>query len=160
VDVEIGPAQLADLPFLTRLLEELFELEPEFEVDPSRQEAGLRQLLEEPGASVVFVARRSGEVIGMVSLLAQVSTALGGRCYVLEDMIVTAAERNSGAGGMLLDHALRFAEKQGGLRVTLLADPCNQAALRFYARHGFTSSSMVVLRRTAPSAGAGAAAGG
>jgi ribosomal protein S18 acetylase RimI-like enzyme len=149
-EVDIRQAQLRDVPALAGLLEELFATESEFEADRDVQEAGLRLLLTEPGDSVVFVACRGGALVGMVSLLAQASTALGGRAYVLEDMIVTAAERGGGLGGQLLDHALAHADAAGARRVTLLADADNDGARRFYARRGFTRSGMVVLRRQQP----------
>ena len=140
-------AQLGDVPALAGLLEELFASETEFEADRATQEEALRQLLSDPGDSAVFVARRAGRVVGMVSLLAQVSTVLGGPTYVLEDMVVTLAERDRGVGGQLLDHALAYADATGARRVTLLTDADNDSAHRFYARRGFTRSSMVVLRR-------------
>jgi GNAT superfamily N-acetyltransferase len=146
-EIDITRARPGDVPLLAALLGELFATEPEFEADRDAQEAGLRLLLAEPGDSAVFVARRAGQVVGMVSLLAQVSTALGGRAYVLEDMIVTAAERDRGVGGRLLDHALAYAEATGARRVTLLTEADNDGAHRFYARRGFTRSEMVVLRR-------------
>jgi GNAT superfamily N-acetyltransferase len=147
LEVEIARARLGDVPLLAGLLEELFAAESEFEVDRDAQEAALRLLLTDPGDSAIFVARRAGRIVGMVSLLAQVSTALGGRAYVLEDMVVTAVERGRGVGGQLLDHALAHAEATGARRVTLLTDADNDGAHRFYARRGFTRSAMVVLRR-------------
>jgi GNAT superfamily N-acetyltransferase len=145
--IEIAAAELADVPVLAGLLAELFSQESEFEPDRAKQEAGLRLVLGEPGGSVIFVARRAGQIVGMVSLLVQPSTALGARAYTLEDMVVTATERDRGTGGQLLDHALAHADATGARRVTLLADATNDGALRFYARRGFTRSNMVVLRR-------------
>jgi len=145
--IDITRAQLGDIPVLAGLLEELFAAESEFEADRAAQQAALRLLLAEPGDSAIFVARRAGRVVGMVSLLAQVSTALGGRTYVLEDMVVSAAERGRGVGGRLLDRALAHADATGARRVTLLTDADNDGAHRFYARRGFTRSAMVVLRR-------------
>jgi ribosomal protein S18 acetylase RimI-like enzyme len=145
--IEITRASLRDLPRLVALLGELFSTELEFEPNALVQETGLRLLLAEPADNFVFVARRDGQVVGMVSLLAQISTALGGRTYVLEDMIVTAAERDRGVGQQLLDHALAHADASDARRVTLLTDANNEGARRFYAQRGFTHSTMVVLRR-------------
>lgn len=147
--IEIAAAELRDLPQLVGLLEELFASEVEFEPDRAAHEAGLRLLFAQPCGSIVFVARRDGRAVAMVSLLAQVSTALGGLAYVLEDMVVTRAERGSGIGGRLLDHALAYADAAGARRVTLLTDPDNAGAARFYGRRGFGRSTMVVLRRQA-----------
>jgi ribosomal protein S18 acetylase RimI-like enzyme len=54
--------------------------------------------------------------------------------------------RGRGLGSALLLQALAHARAQGCRRITLLTDGTNEAARRFYARHGFTASGMVPLR--------------
>ena len=81
-----------------------------------------------------------------MSLLYTVSTALGARVALLEDMVVAPDARGAGVGSALLAHAISFARKQGCRRITLLTDGANDAAQRFYARQGFGPSSMVPMR--------------
>ena len=86
-------------------------------------------------------------VVGMVSLLYTISTAWGGKVALLEDMIVLPDFRGNGAGTMLLQTAIRFAESVGCLRITLLADRDNYLAKHFYRQHGFHESAMMTMRQ-------------
>ncbi len=78
----------------------------------------------------------------MVNLLYTVSTFLGGRVALLEDMVVDPARRGAGHGHELLRSAIEPARKTGCRRITLLADEDNVAARIFYEGFGFTASSM------------------
>jgi GNAT superfamily N-acetyltransferase len=82
----------------------------------------------------------------MVNLLFTVSTALGGRVAILEDMIVHPDHRGGGAGSKLLQGGIAFARSVGCRRLTLLVDRANGAAQRFYARHGLAPSEMLTMR--------------
>jgi len=83
-------------------------------------------------------------------LLYTVSTARGGRVALFEDMVVRPERRGNGAGSALLQAAIARAREAGCSRITLLADHANEAALRFYQRHGFTASGMLPLRLVFP----------
>ena len=133
---------------MVHLLGILFAQEADFTPDPSKQAAALRQILANPDAGTLLVARQgSGAVIGMVSLLYLISTACGGRVALLEDLVVDPALRGGGIGQRLLAAAIAQAEAVGCRRITLLTDRDNHAAQRFYARAGFQPSAMCVLRR-------------
>lgn len=82
----------------------------------------------------------------MVNLLYTISTALGERVAILEDMVVSPSARSLGLGSALLEHAIDHARRQGCRRITLLTDAHNLDAQRFYARHGFARSSMLPMR--------------
>ena len=86
----------------------------------------------------------------MVNLLFTISTALGERVALLEDMVVSPRARGSGVGTELLKYAMDFARLSGVKRITLLTDRENTSAQRFYAKHGFSESTMVTFRRTIP----------
>lgn len=145
--MEISPATPADIPALCDLLAELFSQEAEFAPDATAQHRGLTRILASPDTGVIFVARDpAARVLGMVSLLYTVSTALGARVALLEDMIVTADSRGAGIGSRLLTAAIATARAAGCRRITLLTDAVNEQARRFYARHGFRPSPMLPLR--------------
>ena len=144
--VNIDIAAESDIPELCLLLSELFQQEAEFQADGELQARGLLHILKEPAIGHIFVAKQDGRVVGMLSLLYSVSTALGGRVAWLEDMVVTAESRASGIGSALLRHALDFARQNGCLRVTLLTDHDNLAAQRFYECQGFGMSGMRPMR--------------
>jgi len=82
----------------------------------------------------------------MVSLLYTISTALGGKVALLEDMIVASPYRNQGVGKALLSHVLTFAQNQKIKRVTLLTDKTNTKAQRWYQTFGFEESIMLPMR--------------
>jgi ribosomal protein S18 acetylase RimI-like enzyme len=146
----IDAAMLADVLQLADLLTILFTQEADFTPERAAQERGLRLVIASPAVGRIFVAR-AGEagcaVVGMVSLLFTVSTEAGAPACWLEDMIVHPDYRSSGLGSRLLDHAIAYAEAHGFARITLLTDRDNDAAIRFYRRHGFDTSQMITLRR-------------
>lgn len=146
-DTRIRQARPDDIGRLVPLLGLLFSQEAEFVADPVRQQDGLAELLAHPDRSSVLVAEREGEVLGMVSLQVTVSTALGGRVGLVEDLIVQTAERGRGIGTALLVAVMLQAEGLGCRRVTLLTDGTNAAAQRFYEGHGFVASPMIPMRR-------------
>ncbi|QAR32519.1 GNAT family N-acetyltransferase [Geovibrio thiophilus] len=144
--MEIVRAEMKDIPTLSRLLSYLFEQEAEFSPDTEAQEKGLRLIIDDPRTGDILIMRESGHAVGMVNLLYTVSTALGGKVAVLEDMVVAPEKRGTGTGKKLLGAAVEHAKKQGCMRITLLTDTVNEKAQRFYERHGFTISPMLPMR--------------
>jgi GNAT superfamily N-acetyltransferase len=145
--MKVAFATLEDIPRLCALLELLFSQEAEFKPDRDLQTAGLAAIIGNPELGRILVLREGDGIIGMVNLLFTISTALGGRVAVLEDMVVDDACRGTGAGSRLLDGAVRFAREAGCRRITLLTDRTNLRAQRFYGRHGFVISDMLPMRR-------------
>jgi len=144
--MQITLATPSDIPSLCTLLHLLFSQEVEFTPDAVAQSRGLALIINNPDTGHILLAREGDTVAGMVNLLYTVSTALGARVGLLEDMMVAPAFRNSGIGSQLLQHAIAHARQQGCQRITLLSDRNNEAAHRFYQRSGFTLSSMIPLR--------------
>jgi len=144
----ISTATHADIPALCDLLTELFSQEAEFTPDPDTQRRGLSLILSSPEIGTILIARpeQHARALGMVSLLYTVSTALGERVALLEDMVVAGSARDAGIGSMLLKEAIATARAAGCARLTLLTDATNEPARRFYLRHGFQPSPMIPLR--------------
>ena len=71
-------------------------------------------------------------VIGMVSFLYSISTALGGKVALLEDMIIDKNYWKGGYGKRLLKDAINLSLKRECLRITLLTDFNNDIAIKFY----------------------------
>jgi len=137
---------MEDIPQLCELLGMLFAQEAEFRPDSETQARGLHEILGFPERGRILVLRGEDSLLGMVNLLFTVSTALGGRVALLEDMVVRPAHRGSGAGSLLLRAAVDSARANGCARITLLTDRSNESAQRFYLRHGFILSEMIPLR--------------
>jgi len=139
-------ANLEDIPLLIPLLNQLFEQESEFKPNIEAQKSGLEKIISDNNTGFILVARNESTIIGMVNILFTVSTALGSRVGLLEDMVVLLKGRGTGVGTQLLKRALELAKEYGCKRITLLTDHDNSGAHSFYERSGFTQSSMVVFR--------------
>lgn len=144
--MKISKATQEDIPGLCELLGFLFAQEAEFQPDLSMQIAGLREIIDFPERGQILVLHEGASLLGMINLLYTVSTALGGRVILLEDMVVHPDHRRRGAGSKLLQAAIDFAKSVGCRRITLLTDQTNKSAQRFYKRFGFTISNMVPMR--------------
>ena len=146
MDNDIALATLADIPSLCHLLDLLFTQEAEFKPDPAAQQRGLEAIIHNPEVGQILVAHHHVKVVGMVNLLYTVSTALGGRVALLEDMVVAPEMRGQGMGTQLLKAAIEQARQQGCLRITLLTDADNHTAQAFYQQQGFIGSPMMPMR--------------
>ncbi len=146
MSVEINLAMVSDAPALSALLVHLFVQEAEFQPDTVAQQRGLTAILNNSNVGEILVARQNGQIVGMVNLLYTVSTALGARVALLEDMVIAPSMRGSGLGSQLLAAAIEHAKQRGCLRITLLTDADNGAAHAFYQKQGFAPSSMIPLR--------------
>jgi GNAT superfamily N-acetyltransferase len=144
--MNIDKATLADIPELCGLLSILFSQEAEFQANAEVQTKGLQLILTNPELGIILVARHHNKLLGMVSLLFTVSTALGARVAILEDMVVLPTERGSGIGSSLLNAAIATAYEQACQRITLLTDSENTSAHSFYEKQGFTRSQMIAFR--------------
>lgn len=140
------PANAEDIPVLSGLLATLFAQEAEFTPDDDAQRRGLAALIADPQAASILVLCEGDAVIGMVSLLFVTSTALGSRVALLEDMVIAPEQRGHGHGNRLLDAAIVHARERGCRRITLLTDRDNRIGQHFYARHGFSESTMLPMR--------------
>lgn len=148
--MHIEKATLADIPALSDLLSVLFTQEAEFTPDPEAQRRGLAHIIGNAAMGAVWVAKQDDRIIGMVNILFTVSTALGERVALLEDMVVAPAHRGAGVGSALIAAAIAWARGQGCRRITLLTDRANEAAQRFYRRQGFATSNMLPMRLPLP----------
>ncbi len=144
--MKIALASAEDIPELCELLGSLFTQEAEFVPDRKLQAKGLATVINGSEVGDILVARDDSTIIGMVNLLYTVSTALGERVALLEDMVVSPSARRRGVGSNLVRHAIEFVREKGCRRITLLTDEDNKSAQRFYKRHGFGRSSMVAFR--------------
>lgn len=144
--MRIELATVADIPELTTLLNLLFSQEAEFQPDIDAQYRGLSNIISNPEIGEILTIRTDDSIVGMINLLYTVSTALGERVALLEDMVVLPQFRGAGVGSKLLQAAIAHARTSGCKRVTLLTDGDNEAAQKFYCNHGFTASTMVPFR--------------
>lgn len=143
---EIRLANNDDINDLVRLLHELFTQDSEFEPDYEKQKSGLEIIINNPEIGEILVVLIGGRIVGMVNMLYSVSTVLGGKVVILEDMIIEKKFRKNGFGLALLSEAIRYSREKQFLRITLLTDYNNEIAINFYRNLGFTKSQMIPMR--------------
>jgi GNAT superfamily N-acetyltransferase len=147
MDFLVRPARADDIPHMCGLLAELFSIESDFSPDRHKQTRGLNLLLDDSsGSSVVFVAERSGEIMGMCSVQTLISTAEGGPVGLLEDVIVRKVYRGKGIGKRLLSEVVGWCAGKNISRLQLLRDADNEPALKFYAGNGWADTSLACMR--------------
>lgn len=142
----VEEAKLSDMERLIDLLTILFSQEAEFVPNRTLQQKGLQMILNDASIGTIFVLKSDQKIIGMVTLLWTVSTALGGKVAFLEDMVVDPLWRGKGGGHALLAYAIAYAKKLTCKRITLLTDTDNVRAHRFYQQFGFQTSLMQPMR--------------
>lgn len=130
-----------DIPDMVELLCELFTIEDDFTIDREKHFRGLRLLLDNRDA-MILVAEHENRVVGMASVQCLISTAIGERVGLIEDVIVHEPYRGNGIGKRLMETLLIETQKAGMKRLALGVDDRNEKALAFYKHYGFTSSHM------------------
>jgi GNAT superfamily N-acetyltransferase len=145
--MKIRLATKNDISRLCELLDELFSLEKEFISNKKLQEKALIKILEDETIGNIIVSINEEEkIVAMVNLLYTISTALGERVAILEDMIVSKNFQNKNIGFKLLEFAKKFAKEKGCKRITLLTDNDNLKAHKFYEKSNFQKSNMILFR--------------
>jgi len=86
-------------------------------------------------ATVVFVARDDGAIVGSLTLVVfPIPTGL--RAWI-EDVVVDEAARGKGVGEALTNAAIEESRRRGVRSIDLTTRPSREAANRLYARLGF-----------------------
>lgn len=93
----------------------------------------------------VLVARDGADVLGLCAL--HRSREAGQEIATIEDLLVDAAARGRGTGAALLEAAEALARGQGAQHILLESGIANEAAHRFFGRHGYRAVSKVFLKR-------------
>ena len=146
MDIVIRKAKKSDIDSLLYLLEKLFTIEEEFAFDPKRHKKGLNKIIKNDTIGDVIVVSYNKKVIGMVTILYSVSTALGEKVAILEDLVIDEAMRDLGIASQLLSYVKSYLFAKRIKRITLLCDQNNQKAKEFYGKNNFFRSSMVPYR--------------
>jgi N-acetylglutamate synthase-like GNAT family acetyltransferase len=141
-------ATLEDIPVLCELLIQLFSQEVEFIPDYKKHEKALEKIIKDENIGDIFVTLQNEKVIAMVNVLYTISTALGEKVAILEDMVVFYSKRNQNIGSSLIEFTLNYLKENLFKRVTLLTDSDNFNAHKFYEKQGFNKSSMIVFRKS------------
>ena len=112
---------------------------------PPPDATALAEIVASP-ATVLFVARRGGAVVGTLTLvLFRIPTGVRA---IIEDVVVDGSARGGGIGEALTHAALDRARAAGAKTVDLTSRPSREAANRLYQRLGFVLRETNVYRFT------------
>lgn len=142
----IRKAEIKDIPALTLLLGQLFEIEEDFIADGERQRKGLELLIASEKDHII-VAEYDSKVIGTCSVQTIISTSEGGHAGLLQDLIVDSRYRGRGIGEGLLEEICVWAGSRNITRLQLLADNGNNDAIEFYIKQGWQRTKLIGLMK-------------
>lgn len=129
------------------LCEAVARLMPQLSAHRCAPSAGLLRRLCASPAAALFVARQDGRIVGMLTLAWY--DAPSGRKAWIEDVVVDAAVRGSGAGEALVRAALERARREEADCVMLTSSAARTAARSLYRKVGFVEAetSVFTLKR-------------
>lgn len=130
--------RIADTSDLNQVAE-LFDLYRQFYEKSSDLNAS-RLFVQERMAkkeSVIFVAEKSGKLIGFTQLYPLFSSTMMKKQWVLNDLYVKIEERKTGAGEKLMRTAMEFGTREGSRGLTLQTAVTNAPAQKLYEKLGW-----------------------
>jgi GNAT superfamily N-acetyltransferase len=131
-----------DIDYMCEMLAGIFLIETDFKKDTTIQRRALTLLLRDKDNKTALVAENDSMTAGMITGQLVVSSAVGGYSILLEDLFVIPEYRTRGIASMLIRHLISWGKTKGAVRVQLVADNRNPAAMKLYKNAGFLSSNM------------------
>jgi GNAT superfamily N-acetyltransferase len=134
--IDIRPASVGDVPLILRFIRELAAYE-KAEQEVVATEASLRKSLFGEGARAqALICRVGGVDAGFAVYFFNYSTWQGRQGLYLEDLYVSPAHREAGAGKAMLQHLARVAVAKDCGRFEWSVLDWNQPAIAFYRSIG------------------------
>ena len=136
----IKQLQIENLAQLVPLFDE-YMVFYEKESNPLKHEAYLRERIENNEATVFIAYDNNDQPVGFVLNYHSFSSTALGRIIVLNDLYVSATERNKGIGQRMIDRTLELAKELGAVRVDLGTAKTNIQAQGLYEKIGFAQDT-------------------
>ena len=106
-----------------------------------------REQLDQPSSKLVLAADDGGAIVGhLTASLGEPSDIRPIRVATLVSMYVMPSHRNAGVGARLVDAFRQWAASASADRLAVSAYAANEAAIRFYQRHGFAPRTVLLER--------------
>lgn len=140
-NLQICQATCEEVPFLVKLLEQLFAIEKDFEFNLQKHTQGLQELISCPN-SFVFVGKFDGEIVAMITVQTLISTVSGAKSALIEDFVVDEEFKHLGVGTQLFEYVKEFILSQNFKRMQLVCDENNHYAKSFYTHKSFKPSNL------------------
>jgi ribosomal protein S18 acetylase RimI-like enzyme len=134
----IRPAVPGDAAHVVRLIRQLGP-------DSELTEAYVLHYLSGTDRSVLL-AQLGEDVVGLLSYSMRADLYHAGSSVLIEELVVEAAVRGQGIGGMLMDALLERLAGMDCKELCLAVMPENEAAIRFYKRHGLVEEALFLER--------------
>lgn len=132
----IRRATISDLDLLVPLFDE-YRVFYRKRSDPDLARRFLSERILNNESTIFLALRPDGTAAGFTQLFPTYSSAAAAPILILNDLFVAPGARCQGAGGLLLDAALRFGGETGAARLTLSTEVTNSTAQALYESHGW-----------------------
>ena len=136
--IQVRAAVAGDEAAIVALIQELAETIGE--ASPVTT-AYVAEYLGTPG-SKVLLAEENGRGIGLLSCSLRPNLYHAGSSALIEELVVAASHRGSGAGHAMMTALLQDLEAQGCAEVSVTTMPENEGAQRFYKSLGLTDEAV------------------
>jgi ribosomal protein S18 acetylase RimI-like enzyme len=145
MDVQIRNAEPRDAASVVALVIELAANEGE----PCHlTDAFVQQYLAFPG-SAILLAKEGERALGLLSYSLRPNLYHAGSSCLIEELVVTAAARGQGIGGLLVSALLERLEGTDCEEVSVSTMADNLGAIKFYKNHGFIDEAVFLERHFA-----------
>jgi ribosomal protein S18 acetylase RimI-like enzyme len=94
----------------------------------------------------VLLAERAGSIKGLLSYSARADLYHAGNSILIEELVVDETCRGQGVGGALLESLFEQLAVLNCRELCLAVMPDNEAAIRFYRRHGLVEEALFLER--------------
>jgi ribosomal protein S18 acetylase RimI-like enzyme len=133
----ILPATVEDIDALLPMVEQYWRFENIEGFDPGRMRALLTRVLEDASLGRVWISRVYGEPAGYLLAVYVFSLEFQGLTAEIDEFYVIPEHRSLGIGAAMLTAAEEQFRIEHCTNVSLQLGRSNEAARKFYRRHGF-----------------------
>ena len=135
--INIHPAAPTDIEVLLPMIEQYWRFEAIEGFDAARVRALLTRVLEDSNLGRAWIATLYGEPAGYLLAVYVFSLEHQGLTAEIDEFFVAPPHRGLGIGNLMLQAAEAQFRIQGCTNVSLQLGRGNEAARKFYRRHGF-----------------------
>jgi GNAT superfamily N-acetyltransferase len=135
--ITILPATVEDIDALLPMVEQYWRFENIEGFDPGRMRALLTRVLEDASLGRAWIARVYGEPAGYLLAVYVFSLEFQGLTAEIDEFYVIPEHRSLGIGAAMLAAAEAQFRIEECTNVSLQLGRSNEAARKFYRRHGF-----------------------
>lgn len=134
--VTLRPATAQDLDALLEMVRAYYAFD-EIAFDDATQRAALAGLLADPLRGEPLLIERADHVVGYAVMTLDYSIEFGGLEAFIDELFVTAQARGEGVGAQAVALIKGWCRARGLRSLNIVVEHDNEAALRFYRRHGW-----------------------